>query len=431
MTAELAELAAALGDVPDGPFLVAIGGGADSAVAAALVREVAGEASVRLIHLDHRTPASDDLAAVAGRLAAALELPLELRTLDVPAAGSWETAAREARRRALREAAFGGEIIVTGHHRDDVAETVVAHMARGSGARGLSSLRARGGGYWRPLLEVSRSRIRAIADELGLPYVDDPSNADTRHRRNLIRHEILPAMTVLNPQLGASLARAAAHLGEDDAELEAAAAEVPIRCDREAWVAPLPVLAVVSPPVRARALARLVRLARPPYGASTAEVARIAEVVSGEVRRTELADGLVCEVEGPLLALYRSADVPAPPDQVALPVPGSARFGDTTITAGLAVAPRQRADTVALDAVEVGTDLVVRATEHGERLAVRNGSKLVRDALSEGGVPVRKRAGWPVVAAHGKIAWIVGVRVADWARARPTTERHLVLSTGG
>ena len=139
----------------------------------------------------------------------------------------------------------------------------------------------------------------------------------------------------------------------------------------------------------------------------------------------------MCEVEGPLLALYRPADVPAPPDEVALPVPGSVRFGDATIAAELAVAPRRRADAVILDAAEVGVDVVVRTSDHGERLAVRNGSKLVRDALAEGGVPVRRRAGWPVVAAHGKIAWIVGVRVADWARARPTTKSHLVLSTGG
>ena len=430
MSEDLSGLIASVGRVPREPLLVALGGGADSAVAAALAKEVAGADRVRLIHLDHRTPSAAQLADAAAELAAFVGLPLELRTLEVPSSGSWETAARQARRDALEEAAVGTAVIVTGHHRDDVAETVVAHLARGSGARGLSSLRARSGRYWRPLLSVPRAEIRAIADAMGLPYADDPSNDDIRHRRNLIRHEIMPVLGTLNPRVAESLARSASHLGEDDAELEAAAREVPIVRDREAWVAPLPLLGVLSPPVRTRALARLVRSARPPYGPSARELGRIDDVVAGSMRRTELADGLVCEREGPLLALYRPSDVPAAPAPVGLTVPGSAVFGDHAISAGEAARPVMRAGAVTLDASEVGDRLVVRATEHGERLALRNGSKLVRDALSEAGVPWRKRPGWPVVAAHGKIAWVVGARVAEWARVRPTTKRYLVLSLG-
>ena len=431
MSEALAPIVAVAGPVPDGPFLVAIGGGADSAVAAAVVSEITAAEGVRLIHLDHRTAASPLLADAAVKLAAHLGLPLEMRSLDIGTSGSWETAARAARRRALHNAVIGTEVIVTGHHRDDAAETLVGHMVRGSGARGLSSLRPRVGHFWRPLLGVSRAEIRRVAAALELPFADDPSNADVRYRRNRIRHEIIPALGSLNPKVGEALARAATHLGEDDAELEALAAAVTIKRDREAWVAPLPVLTTLPAAVSSRAVARLVRSARPPYGPSAAELARIRDVVIGDTRRTELGDGLVVEIEGPMLAIYRPGEVPSPPKPVELAVPGETPFGDFRISAETSAAPRRRPGGVNLDADDVGPSLTVRASDHGERLAIRTGSKLVRNALAEAAVPVRKRAGWPVVAAHGKIVWVVGVRAAAWAMARPTTKRCLVLSSGG
>ncbi len=431
MNEELAGIVAVAGMVPEGPFLVAVGGGADSAVAAALVKEVAAGSGVRLIHLDHRTSASALLADAVVRLAAHLELPLEMRPIEIERTGSWEAAAREARRRALCDALLGSETIVTGHHRDDVAETIVAHMARGAGARGLSSLRGRAGCYWRPLIATPRSELRRVADAVGLPYADDPSNRDLRHRRNLIRHEIMPVLGSLNPRVGEALARAAQHLGEDDAVLEAMAAGVPIARDGEAWVVPLPLLATLPRPVGSRAVAAAIRLARPPYGPSASELSRISDVVSGAARRTELADGLIVEAEGPMLAVYRQGDVPVPPSPVELAVPGAVRFGLHRIDSRLTAGPVRAAGTVSLDASEVRPPLLVRAAEHGERLTIRSGSKLVRDALAEAGVPVRKRAGWPVVVAHGKIAWIAGVRAASWARFHATTRQCLVLGWGG
>ena len=431
MSSALSSILSTVGPVPDGPFLVALGGGADSAVAAAVVNEVSSGQGVRLIHFDHRTDSSPLLADAAVELAAYLDLKLEMHSLDIETSGSWETMARDARRCALRDAVIGSEVIVTGHHRDDVAETLIGHIVRGSGARGLSSLRSRNGNYWRPLLGVSRPEVRHVAALLGLPYADDPSNADIRYRRNRIRHEIIPTLGTINPKVGEALARTAAHLGEDDAELEAHAAAVPIKQDREAWVAPLPVLRTLSTSISARVVARLVRSARPPYGPSAEELVRIRDVIMGSARRTELAGGLVVEIEGPMLALYRPDDSVLPPKPVELVIPGETLWGDFCISANTSSIPLRGVATTNLDADDVGSSLVIRSADHGERLAIRSGSKLVRDALAEAGVPVRKRAGWPVVATHGKIVWIVGVRASVWAKARSTTKRYLVLSSEG
>jgi tRNA(Ile)-lysidine synthetase-like protein len=69
----------------------------------------------------------------------------------------------------------------------------------------------------------------------------------------------------------------------------------------------------------------------------------------------------------------------------------------------------------------------VRAAEKGERLEIEGGSKLVRDAMSETGIPRRLRSEWPVVARDGRIAWIAGSRLAPWAKADPGTPDAMTL----
>ncbi len=415
---------AMVGDVPEGGFLVAVSGGADSAVAAAVVREVGDE--VRLIHLDHGTPASPRLGDAAEKLAVHLGAELSVEKLEI-GSGSWEDAARRARREALAAAARDSDVIVTGHHRDDVAETLLGHLVRGSGVRGLASLRSRTGRYWRPLHAVGRDTVRCAARELGLPYVDDPANEDPTRLRNVIRHEILPALERLNPSVRDAIARTARHAAADEDALDAFAAGIPIRRADDAWVVPVAALETVGPAVAGRVLARLLRRARPPYGGSAAELSRLEGVVAGVVRSTELAGGLTAAVEGPMLAVYETRMVPAP-QPVALPVPGSVVFGDWRVSAAAGPArPHRSADTAALDGTAVGATLEVRCAGTGERVDIAGGTKRVGRCLAEAGVPARLRSGWPVVTAHGKIAWVVGTRVAEWARAAPASDAVLVV----
>ena len=72
-----------------------------------------------------------------------------------------------------------------------------------------------------------------------------------------------------------------------------------------------------------------------------------------------------------------------------------------------------------------------RGVAVGERIDLRSGSKLVRDAMREAGVPVRLRSAWPIVAVGGKIAWVAGARVAGWARLESAGEPAIELSMEG
>jgi tRNA(Ile)-lysidine synthase len=243
IAAALAEGAARLG-VSDGAVIIlAVSGGPDST---ALLHGAAALASThgwRLTvgHLDHALrPTSADEAAAVASSAARLGLPAEVRRSDVAALAasehrSMEDAGRQARYRFLEDlaAAHGPEALVaTAHTADDVAETILLRLARGSGLRGLRGIPARRGRIVRPLLHVRRAELRAALDAAGVSYVTDPSNTDLAHARNRVRAELLPALERLNPAAVDALTRFGRLAADDDDLLDAvAAAELARRRD--------------------------------------------------------------------------------------------------------------------------------------------------------------------------------------------------------
>ena len=421
MTPEATDVLTSAGSsMPSGAAVIALSGGADSAVAAWAVVQLHGPDAVRAVHVHHGLPASDTLATAAGDVAAALGLSLATVTVEVPSGASQEGQARSVRIAALEAAATADEWIVTGHHGDDAVETVIGNLLRGAGASGLSGMAIRRGRWVRPLLGVSRSQIRLVAAQLKLPFVDDPTNDDRRHRRNVIRHDVVPLLDAQFPghDLRAAVGRSAAALARDDAVLNEAAAVAPIRIDGDAVVVPAALISTAAPAVAGRIVRRALRLAHPPYAGSSSDVDEVCAVASGPSTRTGLTGGWFVEREGAMVAIYANEpDAPAP---VTIAIGHSAVCGDVVFASRLVASPsgpgpigRWR---VRLGGGAIGAEMQIRAAQPGERIDLGGGSKLVRDAMSEAGIPRRLRAAWPVVAAHGTIAWLTGARLAAWAR---------------
>jgi len=222
--------------VPDGAYLVlAVSGGPDSM---ALLHGAARASPARgwrlaVAHLDHGLrPESADDAAFVTDAAAALRLPSELRRTDVAALAraegrSIEDAGREARYRFLEEVAREGALIATAHTADDVAETVLMNLLRGSGLTGVRGIPPRRGRIIRPLLGERRAHLRALLDAAAIGYRLDPSNDDPAFLRNRIRGELLPILEDLRPGAVDRIGQFARHAADDDALLrEIAAAEL-------------------------------------------------------------------------------------------------------------------------------------------------------------------------------------------------------------
>jgi tRNA(Ile)-lysidine synthase len=415
--------------LPDGgPLLVALSGGPDSAVAAWVMSQLA-PGRVRAVHIHHGTPVADESAAAAGRIAERLGIPVDVVAINVPAGASWEGQARTARWAALETTRRPGETVVTGHHADDLAETTLGHLLRGAGAAGLAAMAADRHTVLRPLLGLWRAEVVEVAVALGLPTVDDPSNYDLAHTRNLLRRKLIPQLEAeFNPQLRQSLTRTAATLAADDVRIEDWIGPVPLV--RDVWGAlkiPAPLITTAPEAVAGRLVRRLLRAARPPHAGTSDEVAVALGVAHGVTGRRDVSDGWHLELEGPWLVAH-TGDVAAP-RSVECAVPGSVGFGllDVSVTVASRALVRR---TSLLDGARIGAGIVLRSVADGERIEIAAGSKPVRDVMAEAGVARRVRSAWPVAVAHGRIAAVVGIRSAPWARGIVGEEGVFELTAG-
>ncbi|MEQ4305025.1 tRNA lysidine(34) synthetase TilS [Plantactinospora sp. B6F1] len=223
----------ALHDVPrNRPVLVACSGGADSLALAAGTAFVAPRLGVPagLVTVDHGLQeGSARRAADVARWAGGQGFgPVEVATVEVAGRpGGPEAAAREARYRALVEAAHRHDAgtVLLGHTRDDQAETVLLALARGAGPRGLAGMPATreyaGVTLARPLLEVTREQTRKACALLGLTPWEDPHNTDDRYARARVRSDVLPVLVrALGPGVLDNLARTARLAAEDSTALD-------------------------------------------------------------------------------------------------------------------------------------------------------------------------------------------------------------------
>lgn len=203
-------------------WYVALSGGLDSTV---LLHWLAAYARshpappLRAIHIHHGLqPVAQAWPAHCQRVCDDLGVELQVIEVDVAPGPSLEQAARQARYAAFERVLAAGDMLFTGQHRDDQAETLLFRLLRGAGLRGLAAMpreRALGQGRLvRPLLGCSRQQLQGYAQAHALGWVEDPSNADTRFARNYLRREVLPSLVQRWPQAGQNLARAAEHLGE-------------------------------------------------------------------------------------------------------------------------------------------------------------------------------------------------------------------------
>jgi tRNA(Ile)-lysidine synthase len=206
---------------------VALSGGLDSMVLLHLACDAARAAGLPLFafHVHHGlSPNADAWRAHCAAAAAALGVDFDCRDVAVEKGKSGvEAAARKQRYAALGEMcrAHGVGLLLTAHHLDDQAETVLLQLFRGSGPAGLSGMDAsnRAPGLLgdaelviaRPLLAVARSELETYAAQHQIAWVEDESNTDPRYTRNALRHQVMPVLAQAFPGFQRRIARSSAH----------------------------------------------------------------------------------------------------------------------------------------------------------------------------------------------------------------------------
>ncbi len=202
-------------------FLIAYSGGMDSHVLLHILyslRQQNPKLLLRAVHVHHGLSANADAwVAHCRKVCSELEIEFIVKYVDVPSnkgKHSLEAIARKLRYQEFAKLLHADECVVTAHHADDQAETVLLQMFRGAGVNGLAAMPKLKDHLLRPLLQFSRAELQQYAEEHKLQWIEDESNENTGFERNFMRHELLPEIRNRWPGIVAVLGRVAENCGE-------------------------------------------------------------------------------------------------------------------------------------------------------------------------------------------------------------------------
>ncbi len=438
--------------------VVGVSGGPDSVALLHVLKELKEKYSLELYaaHLNHMLrPTAGEEATFVGHLAHAWGIPFfagfcRVERLARKKKMGVEAAGRYARYRFLEHVArrVGADRLAVGHQADDLVETVLLHLIRGTGPRGLAGILPRRGRLIRPLLGVTRKEVEEYCRKQGLEWRLDTSNLDPSYLRNKVRLQLLPYLRrCFNPRVDAALWRLAQVAREENKLLERIA---------RFWVKRLlrgraqGGVDVSLPRFRRlpRALQRRVfRLLFSAAGGGLDLGFRHVEECLTFLRRgprsgtLHLPGGLEVRKEGDVFFLTRQRVRGEEERKVFVPlaVPGvtlvpelgwefSARIEEAL--PGEAC-PRPLGDRYQafFDYDKIKLPLYVRTRLPGDKIRPPGlgGTKKLKKLFAELKIPSRLRGRVPLVASRETIYWVVGYRTSEEARVTPETRRVLVL----
>ena len=192
---------------PGEKLVIGLSGGADSVCLFHLLKNLGYELEVVHVHHGIRGEEADRDEAFVKKLCEKFNSSFHGFRFDVPALSktqhlSVEEAGRMVRRQSFLEVLekTGAKGIALAHHGNDRAETVLFHMSRGTGIKGLSSMKPVEGMFVRPLLWAERKEIEQYIQKMGYEFVEDATNATVDYTRNKIRHQVIPVLEEINPK---------------------------------------------------------------------------------------------------------------------------------------------------------------------------------------------------------------------------------------
>ena len=448
---------------PGDRVVAGVSGGADSVclllVLAEWKRRYPMELTVVHVHHGIRPEAADDARFVES-LCGRYNIPYVLEKADVPAlAAEWgcgeEEAGRRFRYEAFERAAvqYGADRIAVAHNLNDLSETMLFHLFRGSGIKGLAGIPAVRGKVIRPLLCVERSEIEAYLKELGQDFCRDHTNEEDAYTRNRIRHHILPyveehIVSGCVRHMGRTaelLAETEDYLAEQTAQAMAACAEeicapadampgvLEGAVSRQAYIVDCDVFLLLHPAIRKRLLYELIKALSP--GAkdiTSVHVDALLELLAREGNREiHLPFGIRAVREYGKVRVMSGAwqqEGSVHPDQrVEFQI-----LSRQDVLSGEEknlIFP-QNEYTKWVDYDNIKKYPIMRTRAEGDFLTIRDGAgalchKKLKDYLVDAKIPARERDRIPVLAEDSHVLWLVGYRISEYYKVTEQTERIL------
>jgi len=389
---------------PGDTVICAVSGGADSVAllfAFYLLKEKL-DITLEAAHFNHhlRGAESDRDEAFVAQLCDRYDIPLHIGGgAIVSGKKGLEAAAREARYAFLRS--LPGKI-ATAHTADDNAETVLMHLVRGTGLKGLGGITPIHGNVIRPMLRTTRQDVEAFLEEWCLCHIEDSSNETDAFLRNRIRHHVMPLLAAENPKVAENLSQMALRLRLDEEFLSAQANTTALPTVES--------LKTMPKALRSRALESFLKNSgvREPEDAhiALAEALLFSDKPSA---RACLPGGVTIAREYDALVCLPQSDVL---EETVLPCPGEVYY------AGLRVICERAAEWIntpdAFTVCSVG-EIRLRARKSGDSIRLSGGSKSLKKLFIDRKIPASRRKQIPVVCDDAGVLGVYTIG-ANWDR---------------
>lgn len=433
--------------------LLGVSGGPDSVALLHLLdgRKAQYDIQLFVVHVNHLLrPEAEEEAQYVQQICRDKNIPFRLFTVDVAALAdeqgmSLEQAGHEARFACFREAAEAWNItkLALGHHGDDRAESVLLHLVQGCGLEGLTAMPPRDGWLIRPLAQVYKQDLVQYCAEHGLRYFTDSTNLEPGCLRNQIRLEALPQLKQYNPQIGDALLRLQDTCAADADYLE--------QCTAALWqeYGHVENNRVIFPaePFRNQHTALQRRVLRHLYRELTGSAVNLTFRQVEQMRRVALQTqgSQQISLHGDVIFIRQYDQLcvmrkQAAPEACSYVWDFKQMFAQRAyayiFTAEMMDAVMQMEEErsgmnlfhVAVDADKLEHMLLIRSRQPGDRLAMSQGHKKLKNFFIEKKIPADERDRIPLILSGNEIIWIPGYYVADCVKITGETKRICRLS---
>lgn len=417
---------------PESRILAAVSGGIDSTVLCEVLHQLKYDFAIAHCNFGLRAEEAEADQQFVKKLAKKYEAPFFTENFNTRAFAGQEKLSTQMAARTLRYQWFeqvrqqeGYDYIATAHHSNDTTETILLHLTKGTGIAGLHGIPPKNGYIIRPLLPVTKDDIYDFVTSEKLIWREDSSNETTKYQRNKIRHEVIPVLKEINPNLEETMQHTAERVSHAEdivaAYINLLRGQSVSDTEEAVYIALPPLQQATGLPVVLHELLR-------PYHFSYSVVLELVEALNGISGK---------QFDSPTHILVKDRD------QLVITPRSLSSFGSTLINEGDTAAEAGNmhftiqyidADTyklntkphvAALDAGQLKFPLRLRAWQEGDWFVPlgMNGKKKISDFLIDKKVPANLKPQTLVLVSEQSIAWVVGQRLDNRFKVNDKTEQ--------
>lgn len=437
-------------DLPRKKVLLAVSGGPDSMFLMHYFNWMRPryQLDLTVAHIEHGMRPDQDPkeTAFVEEAAGALGIEMLLGKIDptvLGQKGSKEELLREERYRLLKEMAYrsGSHFIALGHQMDDQVETLLIRLLRGSGTRGLGSMKVITGTFLRPLLCVKKEEIIDYLEDEGIKYVVDPTNTDVSYLRNKIRMELIPYLKTIQPNLNHVLSRTSEILGIEADYFEVKSHEwLRLKGEISENLIKVPILELKKehPAIQFHIMRTVYLMMKGSLKRLTNEhIKKLYNLLSQGRSYTKLSlpGNLVFLVEDEILSIKREYEEEGSFCPIEITGPGRYKLWNlplllevSMLEGGLSQICKDR-NKAFLDIEKISFPLKVRTYLPGDWFIPlgMEGKKKLQDFFVDLKIPRNVRKKIPLVLSGERIVWIAGLRIDHSFRVTEKTQNTLLL----